>query len=164
MMTVKTTRKTKLDEQAARAQAVRWLAQREYCCAEMRDRLLQKGYPQELVSHTIDYLVRHDCLSEQRFAESFLRVRMARGETPQMAARHALAKGVDADVMHVALKAQLIDFDHWQACLHCLQRRDPQQLRHQDQSLRLRLARYLSNKGFDSTMIFRALDSRELMI
>jgi len=145
---------------AALARAMRLLARREYCAAEMRRRLAERDIPGPIIEHTIKELESLGYLSEARFAESFLRARLARGETPWLAAKKARERGVREAALNAALESLEDSFDARESCRALIARRDPAGLRHEDDRVRNRLARFLRNKGFDAATILRCLNEQ----
>jgi len=146
------------DELAAYHAAVRLLSMREYCRVELTARLHNKGFEGELIAVVCRQLIQDGYLSESRYAEAFLRGRMSRGETPRVAAIKARQKGVDESALQDALADAEAGFDADQACRTMLQRRDPQGLRHDEQRVWQKHARFLQNKGFDAATIVHILN------
>lgn len=144
-------------ELAAYAYAVRALGRREHCAAELHAKLARREYPDEVIASVLARLKDHGYLSEARFAESFLRSRIRAGESPWLAAQKARARGVDEDALQGALHEVQDDFDALHACRELLARRDPRGLRHDDERVWQKQARFLRNKGFDAATIVRAL-------
>ncbi len=149
-------------QQAAYAVAIRALGRREHCAAELRQKLRQRDYPDALIAEVLARLQADGYLSETRFAEAFLRMRMAKGESPWLAAKKARQRGVDEAVLQDVLQVLASDFDAFAACCELLARRDPQGLRHDDERVWQRQARFLQNKGFDAATILRVLNEHEL--
>jgi len=144
-------------ELAAYACAVRALGRREHCAAELRAKLAQRDYSDEVIATVIARLQADGYLSEMRFAEAFLRMRMRGGEAPWLAAQKARQRGVDELVLQDALQEAQDDFDALTVCRQMVSRRDPQGLRHEDERIWQRQARFLRNKGFDAATILRSL-------
>lgn len=142
---------------AAYAYALRLLSRREFFAAEMERRLAAKDFDEACIRQTLRRLTDDGYLSEARFAEGFLRMRMARGETPRLAAMRARQRGVETAAVEHALHEAEDAFDRLSVCRELVARRDPQGLRHADQRLWQRHARYLKNKGFDAATIIRAM-------
>jgi len=67
---------------AARNTAIGLLARREHAKAEIRRKLRDRGYDKELTQEVVDGLTRQRLLSDDRFAESFIRARAERGQGP----------------------------------------------------------------------------------
>lgn len=147
-------------ELAAYTVAVQALGRREHCAAELRLKLSQHDIPDAVIATVLARLCEDGYLSEARFAEAFLRMRMRTGETPWLAAQKARQRGVEEGALQDAMQAMQEDYDGLEACRRMLARRDPQGLRHEDESLWQRLARFLRNKGFDAATIVRALKEK----
>jgi len=152
-----------LDKQelAAYASAVRFLSRREHCAAELRAKLHQRDYPDDVIGTVLSRLIEDGYLSEARFAESFLRMRMSGGESPWLAAQKARRRGADESALQDALHDVEDTFDAGAVCRDLLLRRDPTGLRHGDERVWQRQARFLRNKGFDAATILRALNESE---
>jgi len=138
--------------------AVRLLAVREYCAAELQHKLQDRGFAAEDIRGVLEQLADAGYLSEQRFAESFLRSRMRKGETPRVAAYRARQRGVDEVVLSEVLRATEAGFDAEEACRALLARRDPQHLRCDDARIWQKHARFLRNKGFDAATVLRVMN------
>ncbi len=67
---------------AARNTAIGLLARREHAQAEIKRKLRDRGYGSELTLEVVDDLTRQRLLSDERFAEMFIRSRAARGQGP----------------------------------------------------------------------------------
>jgi regulatory protein len=146
------------EQQAAYAYAARLLSGREYCAEQIRAKLLLREFDADCISLVLSRLVDDGYLSETRFAEAFLRYRLKKGEVPWLAALKARQKGVDEQVLQVALEEAETGFDKMQACRDVLSGRDPQGLRHHEKRVWQRQARFLQNKGFDTATILRVMN------
>jgi len=145
------------EDDAAFAHSLLLLARREYCREEMRARLTAKGFETDAVESALGRLVEAGYLSEQRYAEAFLRARIQRGDAPRLAAMKARQRGVDDGALQDALRQLEQGFDNEAACRDLLARRDPAGLRfHEDKQWR-KQARYLRGKGFDTGTIMRIM-------
>ena len=94
---------------AARHTAIGLLARREHAQSEVRRKLQERGYDADLTGEVVDELTRQRLLSDERFAESFIRARADRGQgpvrlraelwqlrlSPELIARHLAAIQVD---------------------------------------------------------------------
>jgi len=117
------------EELAAYTYAVRLLSQREFNTREMADRLANRDYDAEIVTEVIRQLKSDNYLSEQRYAESFLRSRIKRGEAPWLAAQKAKQKGAESSALQAALAEISEAYDDEQVCRELLDQRDPGGLR-----------------------------------
>lgn len=65
---------------AARNTAIGLLSCREHAQAEIKRKLQERGYDDEVTSEVVDELTRKRLLSDDRFAEMFIHARAARGQ------------------------------------------------------------------------------------
>lgn len=143
---------------AAYSAALRMLTRREHCEAELRQKLASKGIDEIAADAAIEELKGYGYLSEQRFAESFLKSRMRRGEALWMAAAKARQKGVEESALQAAIDEAEGRFDALDACRELLASRDPNGLRRNDERVWQRHARFLRNRGYDAATILRVLN------
>ena len=148
------------EELAAYTYAVRLLAGREFNTREMSERLAGREYDEETIVVVLKQLKRDNYLSEQRYAEAFLRSRMKRGEAPWLAAQKARQKGAESSVLQAVLAEVSEDYDDEQVCRELLDQRDPSGLRFDEERVWQRQARFLRNKGHNSATILRVLKQR----
>jgi len=151
----------KKEQLEAYKSAVRFLGIREHNEHELRDKLRQKNYDNIIIDDVIELLKHYDYLSEMRYAETFLRSRLKKGETPWLAAQKARQKGAEP----MALKTALIDaeqsFEPWAACKEVLDKRDPAGLYRHDKRVWQRQMRYLQNKGYDTHTILQVMNNED---
>lgn len=95
----------------ARKKALAMLARREHSGAELRAKL-SAGFPERIIAETLAALEREGWLSDDRFAEAFIRARRERGYGPVR---------IRAELRERGLSDELID--------HHLDMRDPDWLR-----------------------------------
>lgn len=101
-----TARIAQLEPPAARERAIRLLAYRDRSEAEMRTRLLDDGYTQETVDHTVGWLLETGLLDDDRFTEQLVRslvVGRRQGRTKSL--QRLRRSGVSDDVALRALDA-----------------------------------------------------------
>jgi len=126
----------------------------------MRQRLTGREFEHDVIGWTINQLVQDGYLSEMRFAESFVRSRLKKGEAPWLAAKRAEQKGARSDVVQAALAELCEDYDAEQVAQDLMQARDPGGLRFENERVWQRQARFLRNKGFNADIILRVLKQR----
>jgi len=140
--------------------AVRLLTHREFCESDMRRRLAGREFEDAVISWTINQLQQDGYLSEMRFAESYLRSRIKKGEAPWLAAKRAEQKGAQPEAVQAALMELTEDYDAEQAARDLVSGRDPAGLRFDDERVWQRQARFLRNKGYATDVILRVLKQR----
>ncbi|MDR5900748.1 regulatory protein RecX [Halomonas icarae] len=136
-----------------RDDALRLLARREYSRAELAERLAAKGHSQADIGECLDELAAQGLQSDTRFAESFLRSRLFRGQGPVKIRLEMERRGLDPEEVREAFAAGEVD---WQA-LACetLSRRFPGP--GDSPRERARRERFLAGRGFDFDQVRYAL-------
>jgi regulatory protein len=92
-----------------RRKAMDLLARREHSVAELRRKLLAKGYAQLAVDEQLRLLEQENLLSDQRFAESYVNFRSKKGFGPVRIRHELKEKGVNATL----IEEYLDNNDYW---------------------------------------------------
>ena len=79
--------------------AFRMLSIREHSVQELTRKLLAKGHAEKLVLHVISDLKKQGLVSDQRFAESFVRSRISRGQGPILICAELRDRGVSERIL-----------------------------------------------------------------
>ncbi|MEW6353619.1 MAG: regulatory protein RecX [Pseudomonadota bacterium] len=135
--------------------ALRLLARREHSAQELRRKLHDKGYPGNEVDALLERLARDKLLSDERFMESFIHVRTAKGHGPLLIRAELEARGVARTLIADAIA---VSAPHW--------REAARRVRHKrfgaaprDQRERVRQMRFLQQRGFTAEQISAAFKS-----
>ncbi|RDB44779.1 regulatory protein RecX [Halomonas sp. DQ26W] len=136
-----------------REDAIRLLARREYSRVELAERLAAKGHDTAAIDDCLDALAEQGLQSDSRFAESFLRSRVARGQGPLKIRGELSRRGIDRATLEAAFaEAETAWFAL--ACDSLARRFDgpgdsPRE--------RARRERFLASRGFDFEHLRHAL-------
>ncbi|MBE0489850.1 MAG: regulatory protein RecX [Halomonas sp.] len=141
-----------------RDDAIRLLARREYSRAELVTRLSAKGHASEAIAECLDALAMQGLQSDARFAESFLRSRILRGQGPLKIRQELLQRGIERELVRSAFSDQegQDGVDWFALACETLARRfsgpgdTPRE--------RVRRERFLAGRGFDFVQVRHALD------
>jgi len=141
------------DRPACRRRAMDLLARREHSRRELERKLAARSFDEALVRDVLDELEREGLLSAERFAQSFIEARYARGQGPRRIGRELAQRGVDPP-------AGVIDdvrFD-WDALARATRpkRFGPEAPASLED--KARQARFLEYRGFSHEQIRRALE------
>jgi regulatory protein len=102
------------DEQAGKAElreaAIRLLARREHSRLELTRKLRQRGWPESMTEATVDALARDNLQSDERFAESYVRQRVAKAYGPVRIRAELSERGIDDAQATRALAAESPDW------------------------------------------------------
>lgn len=138
---------------AAKEQAMRWLARREYARVELQRRLHGKGYSDAAIEATLERLLELDLQSDQRFTESYIRARSIRGYGPLRIRAELGERGVPRDM--IAAMLDLNDEQWQQLATDALMKRYPQPP--PDGRERARREQFLRYRGFVQQQVSGAM-------
>ncbi len=122
----------------------RLLSQREHSVAEVRQKLVQRGFDKTRVEHYIHLFEQEGLLSDARYAEAYVRSRVAKGYGPLYIEQALSTKQVD----EVNVSAALETYDDW-----CLLATEVKEKRFgsdapKDFKSRAKQMRFLQQRGF----------------
>ena len=146
-------------ESTPRDDAIRLLARREYSRHELAERLAAKGHEPETIAECLDALAEQDLQSDARFAESFLRSRILRGQGPLKIRLDLEHRGLERELIRHAFDEaeQRGEVDWFALARDALARRfsgpgdSPRE--------RARRERFLAQRGFDFDQVRHALET-----
>jgi len=92
-----------LDESEIREIALRYLGRREYAIEELRLKLIQRGADSEITEQVVSDLADSDLVSDQRFTEMYLRMRIRRLFGPMKIRGELRGKGVSDKLINDAM-------------------------------------------------------------
>jgi regulatory protein len=93
-----------------RRSAMNYLARREYSRYELSCKLLHKFAVKNLVEQVVEELVADNLLSDERFAEVFVRSRVSRGIGPNRIRRELSERGVNRELVEVSMEGSATDW------------------------------------------------------
>ncbi|WP_275289156.1 regulatory protein RecX [Halomonas elongata] len=142
-------------ESTPREDAIRLLARREYARGELRERLVAKGHADEDVEACLFDLEEQGLQSDARFAESFLRARVARGQGPIKLRAELERRGIDDEIVRQAFTELATEVDWFSLAAEALARRfsGPGETSRE----RARRERFLAGRGFDFEQLRHAV-------
>jgi regulatory protein len=136
-----------------RAFAYRLLGRREYSLQELRNRIRQKWPEAEGIDALVDQLEQENLVSDQRFAESFMRSRVHRHQGPLKIKAEMRRKGVPDSIVSHTLETMsgqwLVLAGEW------LDRQHPGAISFKDKQ---KYYRRLVNRGFTHAQAMDALN------
>lgn len=121
------------------------LARREHSAFEIRRKLKQKGFEQADIETAIDNLQQEGLLSDERFAESYVRVRQGKGYGPLRIALELRDRGVAEDIFEPYLANASQD---WAAVLKAAYTKKYGHSACADYREKAKRMRYLQYRGF----------------
>lgn len=125
--------------------AIRYLSRRDYSRRELYDRLQTKGFASAVIEAALNDLEEKGYQSDERFAETFLRSRVNKGDGPFKIRMQLGQKGVGKAVITQLFDS--IDID-WLAQAHKVRQKHFGDQLPADSTNLSKQMRYLRNKGF----------------
>lgn len=89
------------------------LARREHSRRELRDKLRRRFSDEALIEEHIERLAEEGLQSDERFAESFLRQRVGKGQGPLRISQELKQRGIEDALISLAFGAGQVD---WPGC------------------------------------------------
>lgn len=143
-----------LTEPEVRDIAVRYLGRREYTVEELRLKLLQRGADSEITAQVVRDLADENLVSDQRFTEMYVRMRIRRLFGPMKIRGELRSKGIIDKLINEAMPD---DEDSWfETATQWAGKRCRGEL---DYAQRAKIYRSLMNRGFTHEQANVALDS-----
>lgn len=139
---------------AVRDNALRLLSRREHSVRELRQKLLSRDYEAALVEDVLAALQREGLLSEERFAEAYVRQRSQRGYGPIRIRQELKERGIDAELASAAILGVETS---WRSLAQTARRKKFGDEPPEDFEARARQMRFLNYRGFDENQIRAAL-------
>ncbi len=130
------------------------LARREHSRAELEDKLRRRGYPEAEVAAALDALQEEGLLSHARYAESFVRARVERGQGPLRIGFELRRRGLQPDLIEEALAPYA---GEWVARARTEMARRFGASPPGDFAERARRMRFLERRGFPAEVIRQAV-------
>jgi regulatory protein len=142
-----------LDARAARVAALDALARRDHASADLRRKLLQKGYDAGVVAPLLEALRAEKLLDDRRYIENFVAYHAARGQGPVRVRADLRRHGLEGAVVEECLDA----FPDWLAQLRQVRQKKFGANLPGNYADRQRQTRFLGYRGFTSAQIRTAL-------
>jgi len=148
-----------LGEAEIRDIAVGYLGRREYAVEELRVKLLQRGADSEITDQVVSDLANESLVSDQRFTEMYVRMRIRRLFGPMKIRGELRNRGITDILINQSMPE---DEDVWfDAASQWASKRFRGEL---DYSARAKIYRSLMNRGFSHEQANVALDSLKLTV
>lgn len=138
-------------------------AYQDRCHQDARERLAELGVYGDRAEQIIVDLIQEKFLDEERFARSYARGRFKIKKWGWMKIRGELKKRKISDYCLKKARTEIPEEDYWNTLCGELERRDRLERKATQPYLRRRkLADYLFKRGFESNLIWLAMDELEI--
>lgn len=143
-----------LTEAEVRDLAVRYLTRREYGIEELKYKLIQRGAENDVAENVVSQLADENLVSDQRFAEMYVRMRIRRLFGPLKIKGELRSRGISD---HLIAESMPSEQETWfDSALQWASKRHRGEL---DYASRAKIYRSLMNRGFTHEQANVALDN-----
>jgi regulatory protein len=139
---------------SAKSVAVKLLSRREHSALELRDKLLKRDFNEEEITRAIAELQQGGWLSDERFAEVYIRMRQQKGYGPIRIAMELNERGVDEDIVGKYLHQ---DDESWQQILEQQYLKKYRNKPIEDYNDKAKRIRFMQYRGFSLDAIYRMI-------
>lgn len=142
----------------ATKRAMHLLEQQERTEKQLRDKLVQGGYPEQCINQAIDYVKSYHYVDDYRYATVYIRYHQEK-ESRQKLTQKLMMRGISRELIQQALEEEFV-VDECAQIKELLRKRryDPDNA---DEETRRKTAQFLMRKGFKSRDIFRVMRMEE---
>jgi regulatory protein len=138
----------------AKSYVYRILGKRMYTCKEVKDKLVERGYLDEIVQDVIATLERYGYLNDKNYAEEWIQSRLRSNPKGKYVLRQELArKGIEDSIIVDALGQEFDESKEQDMALELAQRKIKLYKNDDPASARRKLQGVLFRRGFNSEMI-----------
>jgi regulatory protein len=149
------------EKQRVKEKAYQFLARRAHSEKELRTKLANKGFEQNLLDEVVSELRQQKLLDDAAFAKSFVRNRLSNKPLGEFALRQELRKkGVAEDQIKFVLQTAYADKDQIEYARELVQKKRPQYEKLDEQAKKKRLADFLIRRGFDWELVKEVVNER----
>ncbi len=136
---------------SAKSVAVRLLSRREHSVFEIRDKLFKRDFDEAEIEQAIIDLQQGDWLSDERFAEAYIRMRQQKGFGPIRVTVELSERGVKDGIIDANLHE---DNEIWQQTLRLQYLKKYKNKPIADYNDKAKRIRFLQYRGFSPDMIY----------
>ena len=132
--------------------AIDSLSRREHSILEIRRKLTQKDFEEDEIEACIEKLIANNLLSEERFTESYINMRMRRGFGPQRIAQELRERGINDESFDDVLDR---NNSQWREVMHQQYAKKYGNKPAQEYAEKVKRAKYLQTRGFPLDWVFK---------
>ena len=140
---------------SAKSVAVKLLSRREHSALEIRDKLLKRDFEEDEIAQAISELKQGGWLSDERYAEAYIRMRQQKGFGPIRIAMELNERGVDESIVEAFIDGSE---ESWQQILERQYLKKYNNRPVVDYSDKAKRIRFLQYRGFPLDAIYRVIN------
>ncbi len=141
-----------MQKQSAKSTAVRLLSRREHSAFEIRNKLAKREFDNSEIEQAIVELIQGDWLSDERFAEAYIRMRQIKGFGPVRISIELNERGVKESIVETYLYVGEISWSQTLVEQYKKKYKDKAIEDYNDKAKRIRFLQY---RGFSLDSIYQ---------
>ena len=145
----------------AKDSAMMYLGYRDRSVKEMKAKLIQKGYPEEIIEMVLGILIKANLLNDERFATNFSRSKIeGKSWGPEKIRSELYIKGIEKELLEQVIRKMYEEYSQFDLIRKLLTKR----LRYQDELEKKDMKRhidYLKRRGFRWDVIRKVIAEYE---
>lgn len=139
---------------SAKSVAVKLLSRREHSAFEIRDKLQKRDFTEEEITQAISELQQGGWLSDERYAEAYIRMRQQKGFGPIRIAMELHERGVEESIVEAFIDDSE---ESWQQILERQYLKKYKNRPVEDYNDKAKRIRFLQYRGFSLDTIYRTI-------
>jgi len=144
--------------QKAKDAAYNYLSYRARSVKEVRDKLVQKEFAEEIIEQVVDDLQRQKLLNDQEFTRRFVEARLGRANGSRKLAQELRRKGIETEIIDEVLGEFAATLDSEERAMGLLGKQAWRYRGLERDKAKRRMLGFLARRGYDAQMARSAVD------
>ena len=144
--------------QKAKDAAYNYLSYRARSVKEVRDKLVQKEFAEEIIEQVVDDLQRQKLLNDREFARRFVEARLGRANSSRKLAQELRRKGIETEIIDEVLGEFAATLDSEERAMGLLGKQAWRYRGLERDKAKRRMLGFLARRGYDAQMARSAVD------
>ena len=144
--------------QKAKDAAYNYLSYRARSVKEVRDKLVQKEFAEEIIEQLVDDLQRQKLLNDREFARRFVEARLGRANGSRKLAQELRRKGIETEIIDEVLGEFAATLDSEERAVGLLGKQAWRYRGLERDKAKRRMLGFLARRGYDTQMARSAVD------
>ena len=144
--------------QKAKDAAYNYLSYRARSVKELREKLVQKEFAEEIIEQVVDDLQRQKLLNDREFARRFVEARLGRANGSRKLAQELRRKGIETEIIDEVLGEFAATLDSEERAVGLLGKQAWRYRGLERDKAKRRMLGFLARRGYDAQMARSAVD------
>lgn len=144
------------EQKKANDYAIKFLSYRSRSKKEMKDRMERKGYDNEVINKTLEWLKKYDLLNDKDFAEEYIKSKSKKYGRSRIK-MELRGKGVDENIINNVLENELDYENEYETALEQAKKKLKVYKGEKREAIYRKLSAYLQRRGFSYDIVSKIL-------